>query len=168
MPQSSEFQRRYREFNAIWSDCYIGYAYGSIGNVPPSQEVAVQWFGENPGFTGFASSGHSETLHVTEQSLHVVSPAEGVELLETMIVQAVHYGSNERLPAGEALRLAKLFLAGFESPLVLSNFRVSESSSGSYVGGHNPVVSGNGYSCEALVCCLDRQHIGYLLSIDNE
>ena len=167
MPQSNEFQQKYREFNAVWADCYIGYAFGSIAT-SPSQEAAIRWFRENPEFTGFASSEHTETLHVMEQSLHVVSPTEGVKLLETMIVQAVHYGSNESLPVGEALRLAKSFLAGFESPLVLSNFTVSESLAGTHVGGHNAVIAGNGYSYEALVCCLDRQHIGYLLSIENE
>ena len=168
MPQSNEFQQKYREFNAIWADCYIGYAHGSIGNVSPSHEAAIRWFRKNPEFKGFGSREHTETLHVLEQSLHVVSPPEVVKLLETMIVQAVRYGSNESLPVGEALRLAKSFLAGFESPLVLSNFTVSESLAGSHVGGHNPVISGNGYSCEALVCCLDGQHIGYLLSIENE
>ena len=56
MPQSTDFQQKYHEFNDIWADCYIGYAYGNTGNVAPSKEVAISWFRENPEFKGFASS----------------------------------------------------------------------------------------------------------------
>ena len=162
------FQAQYHEFDAIWADCCIGYAYGSLSSGASSKAVAVDWFRDNTKFSGFASGKLPEVLGVTEQTLWEVDPIEGARLLETMLLQAVRYGSNARLPAGSARALAESFIAGFESPLLLRNFALAEGPSGPHIGGWRRVFPGHGYSSEALLVCLDGQHIGFLLSIENE
>jgi hypothetical protein len=76
--------------------------------------------------------------------------------------------SSARLPAAQLKQLGQLFLSEFEAPLILSNLYLSSTSSGTHVGSWNQVVAGYGYSLEAFLCCIDRKHIGFLFSIENE
>ena len=79
-----------------------------------------------------------------------------------MIVDAVAYGSHEHLPAGEARRLAELFVASFDSPVILSNFRCGQGSHGTrFETSSSVVATPGGYSLERLVCCLDQHELGY-------
>ena len=168
-PARSTFQRRYHSADRVWADCYIGYQFTEHSDLAPTKEAVVAWFHQHPFGPVFAAPGcEVERLQVEPQALHEVAVQEAILVIETMIRQAVHYGSNESLPPGEPSELASLFLSEFETPMVFANFHLSQSAGRQYIGSFNQVVSGYGYSCEALLCCVDPRRIGVLLSIENE
>lgn len=109
----------------------------------------------------------TELKNVTAHSVKEISIDQGVQFLESTIIEAVHYASNERLEAGQARSLAEAFMAEFESPLVFCNWvpRVSPNWGQSYGNVTDPEF---GYTLEYFLCCIDRKRIGFVFSLNNE
>lgn len=164
-----DFRRIYHSFDRVWSDCYVGYRFIEFNGRAPSKQAVLAWFVEHPAVHVFAVQGSSPIqLKMEDRTVWEVATQEAVQLIETMLDQAVHYGSNEHLPSGTYYRLATSFLSEFDAPLTLTNFRLSVACGRRYIGSLNNVVAGYGYSCEALVCCVDHHHMGFFFSIENE
>lgn len=149
------FQARYHRYDEIWRDCYLGYFLEEVEWDSPSKARLLRFFSSHTEFDLFQSTDDFEWLVITEKSLRQIKTDEAIAQLETTITQAIRYGSNARLPDGEARQIAQDFLAVFDNPLVFTNHG-------------QPLGGSHGYSLESFVCCVDRHRLGFILSIENE
>jgi hypothetical protein len=165
----STFRDRFHTHDSIWADCYVGYKIEQHSGHASTKEFAVAWLQEHDVVDVFGVEGAGpERLRIDNRTLREVDETEAIDIAQTMLNQAMIYGSSARLPAAELQQLGQLFLSEFEAPLIFSNLYLSSTSSGPHLGSWNQVVAGYGYSLEAFLCCIDPRHIGFLFSIENE
>jgi hypothetical protein len=163
------FRDRFHTHDSIWTDCYVGYNIEQHSGHASTKEFALAWLQEHDVVDVFGVEGAGpERLRIDNRTLREVDEAEAIHIAQTMLNQAMTYGSSARLPAAELQQLGQVFLSEFEAPLILSNLYLSSDSSGTHIGSWDQVVAGYGYSLEAFLCCIDRRQIGFLFSIENE
>jgi hypothetical protein len=166
----SIFHHLYDPEATIWN-IYLKFVFADLdGERSPSLQRAIEWFREYPGYRGYPGMETDEVTtlkNVTSRSVKEINIDQGIQFLESTIIEAVHYASNERLEPGQARSLAEAFMTEFESPLVFCNWVPSSSPNWglSYGNVTDPEL---GYTLEYFLCCIDRNRIGFVFSLNNE
>ena len=150
------FWDRYLVNREVWEDCYLGFIfeYHSLATRDAGSVSALLVNSVVPMPVG----GGARLSKLEPSCLRKVSTNDGISLAERTLSSALNYSSNCEMPIGEPSAVVAEFFATFQNPFVYTNALPDS----------NAFNSTTEHTADLLICCVDEQQLGCILTCEDE